>query len=51
MQYLTVMHRVYCVLGLQGAQFFTQVKTVTTNWDYNATAEKLSMVMPTPGRA
>lgn len=36
--------------GKQGANFFTQVKTITSNWDYKPPASKLSMVMPTPGR-
>lgn len=35
----------------QGANFFTQVKTVTTSWDYDNSPTKLSMNMPTPGKA
>lgn len=35
--------------GKQGAQFFTQIKTITSNWDYKAGPSKLSMSMPTMG--
>jgi malonate-semialdehyde dehydrogenase (acetylating)/methylmalonate-semialdehyde dehydrogenase len=35
--------------GKQGAQFFTQIKTITSNWDYKAGPSKLSMSMPTLG--
>jgi malonate-semialdehyde dehydrogenase (acetylating)/methylmalonate-semialdehyde dehydrogenase len=35
--------------GKQGAQFFTQIKTITANWDYKAGPTKLSMSMPTLG--
>lgn len=33
--------------GKQGAQFYTQTKTITSNWDYKAGPSKLSMSMPT----
>jgi malonate-semialdehyde dehydrogenase (acetylating)/methylmalonate-semialdehyde dehydrogenase len=36
--------------GKQGAQFFTQIKTVTSNWDYKPTASCVSMSMPTLGQ-
>lgn len=36
--------------GKQGAQFFTQIKTITANWDYKPAASKLSLSMPTPGQ-
>lgn len=35
--------------GKQGAQFFTQIKTITSNWDYKPAASKLSLSMPTLG--
>jgi malonate-semialdehyde dehydrogenase (acetylating)/methylmalonate-semialdehyde dehydrogenase len=35
--------------GKQGAQFFTQIKTITANWDYKAGPTKPSMSMPTLG--
>lgn len=35
--------------GKQGAQFYTQIKTVTANWDYKPAATTLSMSMPTLG--
>ncbi|MCL4419852.1 CoA-acylating methylmalonate-semialdehyde dehydrogenase, partial [Patescibacteria group bacterium] len=35
--------------GKQGAQFYTQIKTVTSNWDYKPPATTLSMSMPTLG--
>jgi len=35
--------------GKQGAHFFTQTKTITSNWNYEQTAAKLSMSMPTLG--
>jgi hypothetical protein len=34
---------------LQGVQFYTQIKTITSNWDYKPAAAKLSMSMPTLG--
>lgn len=37
--------------GRQGAQFFTQIKTITSNWNYNTGPSKLSMCMPTMGGA
>jgi hypothetical protein len=30
-------------------QFYTATKTVTTNWRYNETSEKLAMSMPMLG--
>jgi len=35
--------------GRQGVQFNTQIKTVTSNWDYKPGVSKLSMSMPTLG--
>lgn len=35
--------------GKQGAQFYTQIKTITSNWDYKPSASSLSMSMPTLG--
>eukprot|EP01038_Epipyxis_sp_PR26KG_P009124 gene9124-12307_t len=35
--------------GKQGAQFYTQIKTITSNWDYKASPSVLSMSMPTLG--
>lgn len=35
--------------GKQGAQFYTQIKTITANWDYKAAPSTLSMSMPTLG--
>jgi malonate-semialdehyde dehydrogenase (acetylating)/methylmalonate-semialdehyde dehydrogenase len=35
--------------GRQGVQFYTQIKTVTSNWDYNPKPSTLSMSMPTLG--
>jgi malonate-semialdehyde dehydrogenase (acetylating) / methylmalonate-semialdehyde dehydrogenase len=36
--------------GKQGAQFYTQIKTITANWDYKAvTPSKAAMSMPTLG--
>jgi len=35
--------------GKQGAQFYTQIKTITSNWDYKPAASTLSMSMPTLG--
>lgn len=35
--------------GKQGAQFYTQIKTVTSNWDYKPAQSTLSMSMPTLG--
>jgi malonate-semialdehyde dehydrogenase (acetylating)/methylmalonate-semialdehyde dehydrogenase len=35
--------------GKQGMQFYTATKTVTTNWRYNETSEKLAMSMPMLG--
>jgi len=35
--------------GKQGMQFYTQVKTITSNWKWNAIAEELSTSMPLMG--
>jgi malonate-semialdehyde dehydrogenase (acetylating) / methylmalonate-semialdehyde dehydrogenase len=35
--------------GKQGLQFYTQIKTITSNWDYKPAASKLSMAMPQMG--
>jgi malonate-semialdehyde dehydrogenase (acetylating)/methylmalonate-semialdehyde dehydrogenase len=35
--------------GKQGAQFYTQIKTITANWDYKSKPSTLSMSMPTLG--
>lgn len=35
--------------GKQGAQFYTQIKTITSNWDYKSAPSTLSMSMPTMG--
>ena len=35
--------------GKQGVQFYTQVKTITSNWDYKPPVSQLSMSMPTLG--
>jgi malonate-semialdehyde dehydrogenase (acetylating) / methylmalonate-semialdehyde dehydrogenase len=35
--------------GKQGVQFYTQIKTITSNWDYKPEASKMSMSMPTLG--
>jgi len=35
--------------GKQGPQFYTQIKTITSNWDYKPAASVLSMSMPTMG--
>lgn len=35
--------------GKQGAQFFTQIKTITSNWDYKPTSNASPLVMPTMG--
>jgi len=35
--------------GKQGAQFYTQIKTITSNWDYKLGSSGLSMSMPTLG--
>lgn len=35
--------------GKQGAQFYTQIKTITSNWDYKPAQSGLSMSMPTLG--
>ncbi len=35
--------------GKQGAQFYTQIKTITANWDYKSAPSTLSMSMPTMG--
>lgn len=35
--------------GKQGVQFYTQVKTITSNWDYKPAATTLSLSMPTHG--
>jgi len=37
--------------GRQGVQFYTQIKTVTSNWDYKPSPSTLSMSMPTLGGA
>lgn len=33
--------------GKQGPMFYTQIKTITSNWDYKPAASRVSMVMPT----
>jgi len=33
--------------GKQGAQFYTQIKTITSNWEYKAAQSNVSMSMPT----
>lgn len=35
--------------GKQGVQFYTQIKTVTSNWDYKSAPSVLSTSMPTLG--
>ena len=35
--------------GKAGVNFYTQIKTITSKWDYNNEAEKLSTSMPTLG--
>lgn len=35
--------------GKQGINFYTQIKTITSNWEYKPGASKLSMSMPTLG--
>jgi malonate-semialdehyde dehydrogenase (acetylating)/methylmalonate-semialdehyde dehydrogenase len=35
--------------GKQGVQFYTQIKTITSNWDYKPAASTLSMSMPVLG--
>ena len=35
--------------GKQGVQFYTQIKTITSNWDSKTTKSKLQMSMPTLG--
>jgi malonate-semialdehyde dehydrogenase (acetylating)/methylmalonate-semialdehyde dehydrogenase len=36
--------------GKQGAQFYTQIKTITSNWEYKAVASStVAMSMPTLG--
>ena len=35
--------------GKQGVQFYTQIKTITSNWEYKAGPSNLSMSMPTLG--
>lgn len=37
--------------GKQGAQFYTQIKTITSNWDYKAGPSTLSLSMPTLGNS
>jgi len=36
--------------GKQGAQFYTQIKTITSNWDYKPAASCVTMSMPTLGQ-
>jgi malonate-semialdehyde dehydrogenase (acetylating)/methylmalonate-semialdehyde dehydrogenase len=36
--------------GKQGVNFYTQIKTITSNWDYKASCLKSSMSMPVMGR-
>lgn len=35
--------------GKQGAQFYTQIKTITSNWDYKPTHTSSPLTMPTLG--
>jgi len=35
--------------GKQAINFFTQTKTITSNWKYTGESTKLSMSMPTLG--
>jgi malonate-semialdehyde dehydrogenase (acetylating)/methylmalonate-semialdehyde dehydrogenase len=35
--------------GRAGVQFYTQIKTVTSNWRYNEASEQLRMSFPTLG--
>jgi malonate-semialdehyde dehydrogenase (acetylating) / methylmalonate-semialdehyde dehydrogenase len=37
--------------GKQGPQFYTQIKTITSNWDYKPAASAVSMSMPTLGNS
>ena len=37
--------------GKQGPQFYTQIKTITSNWDYKPAASVLSLNMPTVGKS
>lgn len=36
--------------GKQGVQFYTQIKTVTSNWQYDATSDLGGVTMPTLGK-
>jgi len=35
--------------GKQGVQFYTQIKTITSNWEYKPVSSGVSMSMPMPG--
>jgi hypothetical protein len=41
--------QLHITITSQGIQFYTQTKTVISNWDYNATAAAVSLSMPTLG--
>lgn len=48
---LTVILSILFVLSLQGIQFYTQIKTITSQWKAeDATVKSPAVTMPTMGR-